>query len=315
MAEAALTDQVQPEKDPRKLDDVMLAMDVVDTLRHDQQMLARDLSKPEREQDLINRLREIYKSQGIDVPDRILREGVKALEDERFAYTPYKPGFFARAYVNRGRWGKPLLALMALFGFIGAFYYGGVVYPQKLQARQAQQDLQRIGRELQDLHQGALSLAATQPLKEKVEALYQDAGAAIEDGDVRAAKKLEDSLKTLKYDLAQNYTVRIVSRPGENSGVFRLNDKSPGARNYYLIVEGVRADGEVVPVNITSEENQKTRRVKKWGIRVPERVYQSVAADKRDDQIIQKAIVGHKKRGVLKPEYTIPTLGGQITEW
>ncbi len=299
---------VSESKKPRKLDDVMLAMDVVDTLRHDQQMLAQDLNKPDREQALIKRLREIYKSQGIDVPDRILREGVKALEDERFAYTPYKPGFLAKAYVNRGRWGKPLLALMALFGFLGAFYYGGIVYPQKAEARS-------IARELKTLRPKALSIATTDALKRKIENLYQDGVAALENGNVKSAKKLDQTLKTLTTDLNQSYTVRIISRPGESSGIFRLNDKSPGARNYYLVVEGVRSDGQTVPVNITSEENQKTRRVNKWAIRVPESVYQRVAADKRDDQIIQNAVVGHKKRGVLKPKYTIPTLGGQITEW
>ena len=30
----------------------------------------------------VERLRDIYKSQGIDVPDRILEEGVKALEEK-----------------------------------------------------------------------------------------------------------------------------------------------------------------------------------------------------------------------------------------
>ena len=37
------------------------------------------------------RLREIYKSQGIEVPDRIIDEGIKALKESRFVYTPPPP--------------------------------------------------------------------------------------------------------------------------------------------------------------------------------------------------------------------------------
>jgi len=50
---------------PHHLDDVMLAMDVVDTLRHDRALAARDMASVERREDLIARLRGIYKAQGI----------------------------------------------------------------------------------------------------------------------------------------------------------------------------------------------------------------------------------------------------------
>jgi Family of unknown function (DUF6384) len=62
-----------------KLDDLMLAMDVVDTLRHDQRLVERELSAASSDDAMIERLREVYKGQGIEVSDRILEEGVKAL--------------------------------------------------------------------------------------------------------------------------------------------------------------------------------------------------------------------------------------------
>ena len=71
-----------------KLDDLMLAMDVVDTLRHDQRLVERELSDDASDDALIKRLREVYKGQGIEVPDRILEEGVKALHEKRFSYKP-----------------------------------------------------------------------------------------------------------------------------------------------------------------------------------------------------------------------------------
>ena len=71
----------------RPLDDVMLAMDVVDTLRHRSQMVERELSQDGRDDALKERLRKIYASQGIDVPDHVIAEGVRALKEDRFVYT------------------------------------------------------------------------------------------------------------------------------------------------------------------------------------------------------------------------------------
>ena len=63
----------------RPLDDVMLAMDVVDTLRHRRKLVARELDETQRDEQLLDRLRKIYAAQGIEVPDHILMEGVAAL--------------------------------------------------------------------------------------------------------------------------------------------------------------------------------------------------------------------------------------------
>ena len=51
------------------LDDVMLAMDVVDTLRHEETLVTRELGAADREAQLIERLRKIYHDQGIEVPE------------------------------------------------------------------------------------------------------------------------------------------------------------------------------------------------------------------------------------------------------
>ena len=92
----------------------MLAMDVVDTLRHRQDLVTRELDESSREGQLIEKLREIYHQQGIEVPDHILKEGVEALNESRFVYTPPKASFgtaLARLYVGRRRWGPAALAL------------------------------------------------------------------------------------------------------------------------------------------------------------------------------------------------------------
>ena len=65
----------------QKLDNVMIAMDVVDTLRHRDDLVRRELNEEGRESELIVRLRQIYRDQGIEVSDQVLAEGVKALKD------------------------------------------------------------------------------------------------------------------------------------------------------------------------------------------------------------------------------------------
>ena len=59
-----------PAPPPQKLDELMLAMDVVDTLRHQDNLVARELDETRREAQLIERLRQIYRGQGIEVPER-----------------------------------------------------------------------------------------------------------------------------------------------------------------------------------------------------------------------------------------------------
>ena len=94
-----------PAKPP--LDEVMLAMDVVDTLRHRELIVQRELSADHRDQQLIERLRGIYAGQGIEVSDDVLERGVRDLRENRFVYVPPAPSLshtLARIYVSRRRW-------------------------------------------------------------------------------------------------------------------------------------------------------------------------------------------------------------------
>jgi hypothetical protein len=55
--------------------------------------------------------------------------------------------------------------------------------------------------------------------------------------------------------------------------------------------------------------------VSEWGLRVEPQVYEQVRQDKEADGIVNKKIVGFKKRGYLTPEYTVATTGAAITQW
>ena len=64
-------DRASAPSQPQTLDDVMIAMDVVDTLRHREDLVRRELNEEGRESELIARLRQIYRDQGIEVPDHV----------------------------------------------------------------------------------------------------------------------------------------------------------------------------------------------------------------------------------------------------
>ncbi len=301
------------------LDDVMLAMDVVDTIRHREIIAEREIGAEERETALIGRLRDIYAAQGIEVPDRILLDGVKALEEKRFVYEPPADGIavaIAKAYVGRDRWMKPLAIVLALAAFVTALYEFGYDAPrERAEARTAVEISQSLPAALQASFERAMREAATDEARLRLEVARRDGLAALSRRDVKAARAAVVDLEALGADLTADLSIRIVSRPGEYSGVFRIPDDALTARNYYLIVEAIDARGRPHALEISSEEDQATRRVAQWGVRVPEAAFNAVAADKADDQIIQNALVGRKPRGALAPAYDINGAAGAILEW
>lgn len=307
-------------RDKSKLDDVLLAMDVVDTLRHREQLVLSELDAGAREAALLERLKDIYAAQGIDVPERILKEGVKALEEKRFLYEPPKPSLgvsLAKLYITRDRWLAPVtFALFAVFALVGA-YQIGVAAPAKANAARAQIELtETLPAELARLHAEIGAVALEDAATLQADALLADGRKAVAAGDAKAARAAVDGLKTLQGDLSAIYQVRVVYGPGEEyTGVFRIPDDVPGARNFYLIVEAVDPAGRLVEVPVTSEEDRRSDRVSRWGQRVSEGVFNGVAADKGDDQIIQNAVIGQKVAGYLSPQYTVETPGGAILEW
>ncbi len=303
----------------RPLDDVMLAMDVVDTLRHRRKLVERELGADSRDAQLIDRLREIYAAQGIDVPDSVLAEGVTALKEERFVYEPPPPGLsrtLAHLYVSRRRWGIPALAGIAIIiaGFI-AYDFG---YKRPQEARQAEQVIalaETIPNELNALNAEIETLARDQDAVAQATALRDRGLTAAAAGTAAQAEAALADLKALKAQLNQTYEVRIVSRPGTPSGVWRVPDNNPNARNFYLIVEARDPNGDPVSVTVTSEEDGGTKAVEMWGVRVDESAFNAVRADKEDDGIVQDSLLGVKERGALTPDYVVPTTGAAIFEW
>ena len=303
-------------KPAAKLDDLMMAMDVVDTLRHQEQLVARELGQGERDEALKARLRKIYESQGLEVTDRILDEGIQALKESRFTYE------------RKGSAGKRFLAMLWVrrrltFGAVAAIllvcvFAVGSSWQQASSARQ-EAEAQRIEltetlpEQLQATAAAALDEANVEAARSAIERLTANGQTALRSADADGARKAIADLNALRGRLAQTYDLMIVQ--SGQSGVFRIPDVNTGARNYYLIVEAIDPDGNVLSMPVRNEETGETQTVSTWGVRVPERTFNAVRNDKQNDGVIQDRRLGTKTRGALEPEYAMPVSDGAITSW
>lgn len=259
----------------------------------------------------MERLREIYAAQGIDVPDHVLEQGVSALKEGRFVYEPPAGGIatqFAKLYVSRGAWGKPLLIGIGVLAIVWFAYTAFISAPAERMLTALPEQLETQYEQLAEQAEGPLA-------REQAQSLLSQGEAALKQDDTDTARAVLEQMEALQADVAREYELRIVSRPGEQSGVWRIPDANPDARNYYIIVEAVTGDGQVLELPISNEEDGQTYRVNKWGLRVDAALFEQIAADKGDDGIIQKNRFGIKRRGFLTPEYLMPTSGRTITSW
>jgi hypothetical protein len=307
------------QRPPQTLDELMIAMDVVDTLRHREGMVERELDEEGREAELVDRLRTIYHDQGIDVSDKVLLDGVKALKDSRFVYTPPPSGWkrsVLTAWARRDVYGRRTAIAAAVVAAGLGGYYLLEVRPARLAQEQARIELtETLPKGLKWAHTNVLAIATDPAVKGKADALLADGERAIREGNRAAAAKAKAELSDLADDLSREYALTIVSRPGESTGVWRRPPGKSGARNYYVIVEAITSKGEKLKLPIRDEETGETKLVSKFGVRVPEGVYDAVRRDKSDDGIVKTNILGVRKRGKLTIDYQMPTEGGFITRW
>lgn len=324
------------------MDDVMLAMDVVDTLRHSSRVVERELDAEGQDQRLLERLRNIYSMQGIDVPDHILREGVDALREDRFRYTPTPPSFsrwLAELYVGKGAKkqeiedsgdpqkktsGLKKFLLIGLCVYLGFFIIANfqVLLPNseintKIREKQRYVEYaQSMPQELDNIYRRIKILTENPEIREQARQISSAAQAALWAKDIDAAIADKEKLESISHKLTQEYDLRIVGGSNEQSGVWRVPDGNQNARNYYVIVEPVNEQGRVISLDILNEENNKmASNVKKFGVRVPEPVFEDVKRDKSDDGIIQNNIIGSKKRGELEVIFNREVMSGRITDW
>jgi hypothetical protein len=303
---------------PAKLDEVMLAMDVVDTLRHRDVLIARELNEEGREQELIERLRSLYKSQGIEVPDSVIAQGVKALKESRFVYTPSPPSFartLATLWVKRGTYGTwaagALAALLVVFGL----YHFGVTRPRQQAAEASRVELKEtLPRQLAAAHQAIATEAQVPAARQQADAILAQGRAALERGNPAEARAAIKQLDQLGTALRQEYVLRIAGRPQDETGFYRTHARYQG-RAYFIVVDALDPQGKPVQLPIRNDETNRTETVSRFAVRVPQETFDAVRADKQRNGIVQNARLAEKRRGFLEPEFRITALEGRITRW
>ncbi len=307
-----------PAAKPQTLDELMLAMDVVDTIRHRELLVERELGQGERDEALRQRLRDIYTSQGLTVTDRIIDQGIKALRESRFVYTPPPPSLgrtLALIWIRRHRIVGVIAAILIGGTALWAGYQYGIVAPAERAAVAAKVELaETLPKSLQLAYDNALRESKVTAARTRADQLFSDGRTALANKDAAAARTAVAGLDKLRGELIQTYQLRIVT--GErDSGFWRVPDANSDARNFYLVVEAIGANGEVLTMPVINEEDGKIRSVTTWGVRVPEDVFEEVREDKNDDGIIQNRVLAEKRRGELDPRYAMSVLGGTVTSW
>lgn len=405
--------------EPARLDELMLAMDVVDTLRHEQQLVERELAGEARADALVLRLGEIYAGQGIAVPEHVLREGVAALAEDRFAYTPPQRTFavrLAHLYVTRAKW-LPILTILLVIATAAAFaasYARDAGVTKRIRSVASSHELANDEVAAAERKLGELVLAAERwrgelsalaaanaplqafdnarraaentlaesraalaepreephdaasarflartaahfgtqareavagvasalepltalgnsdtrarsailgiegldldaPAREKFALARAEYEAALNGIDLRAISDAVTGLEMLRARLELSYELFIVSRPGTDTGFWR--DAETGGRNHYIVVEARGTGGRALDLAIFDEEQQLTRTVNLFALRVPEDLFDEVRADKLDNGIVDRGAIGRKRRGAYDETLNIRAAGGRITRW
>ncbi|MCC6983929.1 MAG: hypothetical protein IT535_11710 [Bauldia sp.] len=309
---------VEERPPPPKLDELMLAMDVVDTLRHQDALVRKELTQEGRDEVLKARLREMYESQGLTVTDRILDEGIRALKESRFTYTPRGTGFarfMANLWVNRRVAGTALAAIVVVIAV--AVGWNAIRSGSERRAvEEARIELtETLPRQLDTVGQTTLAAATDPAARAEVEQIIASGREALTLGNAAGAREAIASLDTTRGALNQTYELRIVNRPDQDTGVTRIPDINTRAENFYIIVEPVTSEGQVLSLPVQSEETGQTETVSIWGQRVSEATFNAVARDKTDDGIIENNVLGEKPRGTLTVQYTMDAQPGRITDW
>ena len=262
---------------------------------------------------------------GMSAEIRALRSRADGLKDAAGFYVQY-PALLAALTSPAAGAGMPVF-------LSGAFSQAGNEARQALEAGNRPAYAAAIARrasiEQQGLRFGGLSgelaaLTATltqisdpEALKEARE-LATAAGSAISSGQLEPAQNVIAQLNDYLDFVRSAFVLRIVNRPGIKSGIDRYYTDSSGKRvaGYYVIVEALDASGRPIKQSIRNEEDGRMKQTSLWGERISKDVYEKVKKDKLDNGRIDQDIVGAKKAGSAKIEYSlIPVSEGRITRW
>jgi hypothetical protein len=305
------TDDMGERAETAPLGELMLAIDVTDTLRRRPELA----DKP----DPVAALKDIYAALGIGASATALADGIAAYRSGRFVYAPPTRGLgamLARLYVVRRHW----LAGALSIGLMLAIALGGyfLVYRpyRDAQIEAAKVELaQTIPTQIDAAYQAIFEETKVQQAANDAAVLRDKGKAAAAKGDRSGAESALTELIAIRDTLREDFRLGIVDKPSVKWGFWTFPEDNSDATNYYLVVEARDSGGKILSVPVRNEPNGRIETVTMWGVRVPEEVYRAVEADKNDDGVIEHNLVGVKQYGFLEPAYLIAVLGGALTRW
>jgi hypothetical protein len=131
-------------------------------------------------------------------------------------------------------------------------------------------------------------------------------------GDKDGAKAAKGELDMFEATLSTLIEFRIVDRKGEKPGFWRTLVDDPKTKQFFVVVEAV-VDGEPVNWAVRDADSGKIVSGAKFALKVDEKTFAELAADKKDDGRIANMVVGLKPVGRITPVWSIKTDGETIT--
>jgi len=201
----------------------------------------------------------------------------------------------------------------------------GASYESQLaHARDVAKKLPTLRTSLDQVYTDVKLVAVEESAREKAAKIYDSSTPLFENADVDNLERNLTELENIDQNLKLSYTIKIVTRSRVKSGIDRYYTDENGKRasGYYLIVEAVDDQGNIVPVDILNEEDGKKEKVSMWGERVPQEIYERIKRDKMDNGIIEDNVFAVKPKGYITDKVEMKDSNGQplpnagdITRW
>lgn len=288
-------------------------MDVATALRQSRELAEKELALDETKVKLRERLRAAAIESGDAVNDAEIEVAIDQYYASLHTFAEPTSGlrvFVAHAWVRRASTAisaGAVLAALALIWWLFLRESAPMSGPVREQAR-VTEAWEPLSRTLER----ARSIAADDAARAAVDALAREAEPAHAERDLATLARLGSRAAQLLAALEEDYELHVISRDGEKSGIDAYYEDESGKRvsGYYLIVEARTRDGRILERTVRDAEQQRDARVRTWGEQVDKAVYDRVAADKRQDGIVDATLFATKPRGALAELVVMPGSDG-----
>jgi hypothetical protein len=306
------------------LNEMLRVMDVARELRNDRQAAEQVLARGDARAALRDKLIRSAQLSGDSVTAAEVDVAIDTYFENRHRYQDpdLSPSvFLAHLWVRRtGLMALGAAALLALAAIWGLFFASFAPLSPTRNAQRAAATVNDEATQLVEQIRAVSLVPDAVASAERLAAEIQAAGTS----DVTTAIAARDQLRLLHQQLVSAYQLRIARDADGASLISRGYRDSTGdiVSGYFVLVEAVDANGNVIAQQIRNAETGTDQTVKIWAERIPEDVYERLKQDKISDQVMNESEFGVKQRGRLELDVRIPNSEGnpiqrsiQITNW